>query len=81
MLLLLGVLVIFGGTGAWVGWYRGTKAIYRRSDDPMDAPFASRSAPSPRLLRLKRQRALQMLFFAVGGVTTGAAILTYLARR
>jgi hypothetical protein len=51
-------LLILGGAGAWWGWWVGTKAFYRRSDDAMEEPFASRTIMSPRLSRLKRQRLL-----------------------
>jgi hypothetical protein len=80
VLLIVGVLTVLAGAGAWLGWYQGTKPLYRRSDDPMDAPFLRRGSASPRLSRLKRQRVLLTVFYAVGAAIGGVALMVYLVR-
>jgi hypothetical protein len=80
VLLILGVLTALAGAGAWLGWYQGTKPIYRRSDDPMDVPFSRRGSAGPRLSRLKRQRVVLTVFFAVGAALGGVAVMIYLVR-
>jgi hypothetical protein len=80
MFLLMGFLGVCAAAGALFGWIRGTRAIVRRTLDPMDSPFASRNTPSPRLSQLKRRRAYQMVLFALGGGGAGVGVLLYLAR-
>jgi hypothetical protein len=78
--LLIGFLGVCAAAGALFGWMRGTRAIVRRTLDPMDSPFSSRNTPSPRLSQLKRQRIYLTVLFAIVGGAAGAGILLYLAR-
>ena len=80
MNLLIGFLGVCAAVGALFGWIRGTRAIARRTLDPMDSPFTNRNAPSAGLSRMKRQRAYQMVLFALVGFLGGVGGLLYLAR-
>ena len=80
MNLLIGFLGVCAAAGAVFGWIRGSRAIARRTLDPMDSPFSNRNTPSAALSRMKGQRAYQMMLFALVGFLGGAGVLLYLAR-
>lgn len=74
------VLLVLGVIGAWVGWRAGTKAIYRRSDDPLDEAMFDPRVATPRQSRLKRRRVLLAVLFAWGAIAAGVAGMIYLVR-
>ena len=74
------VLFVLGIVGAWVGWRVGTKAIYRRSDDPLDEAMFDPRVATPRQLRLKRRRVLLAVLVAWVAIAGGVAGMIYLVR-
>jgi hypothetical protein len=66
MIVLGGIVAVFVAIGGWVGWHIGTRGLYRRSFDALDAPLAS----NPKLIqrRLWYRLLLTVLFGAGGAV-------------
>lgn len=77
MIVVGGIVALFTAIGGWFGWTMGTRALYRRSFDALDAPLAN----NPKLIRRRRvQRMLLTVVFALGGTVTGFVFLIFIIR-
>ncbi len=76
-------LLVFAATGGWIGWRRGTRAIYRRSlSEPLLAPGVTRR-DFDRQLRQRRKmwRVVWTIVYALSGALIGLLIVAAIPRR
>ena len=80
---VLVTLFLFGAVGAWIGWSRATRPIYRRSLREPDLPDGMTRREFDRRLRrrLKALRVVWTLVYFLLGTLVGGVILMVALRR
>lgn len=75
ILVVVVVLLFFGAAGAVIGWFFGTKRLYKRSYDALGPPVGFGRIDRTLYARRKRARLISTAAFALAGIVLGFAAL------
>jgi hypothetical protein len=80
---LIGVILLFAALGAFWGWRRSTKALYRRSSPYSERPSTMSVSEYERrvITSRKRWRPVVAALYSIGGALAGCVMLLVVASR